>query len=449
MDLDRKLAILADAAKYDASCASSGTDRRDSVGGAGIGSTEGMGICHSYAPDGRCISLLKILLTNHCQYDCLYCVNRSSSNVARARFSVEEVVRLTLDFYRRNTIEGLFLSSGIIKSPDHTMEQVVRVAQTLREVHDFRGYIHLKTIPDASDELLRRAGRYADRLSINVEMPTEAGLKQLAPEKDTSAIHRSMGRLRLHIDEAREARASAGGSTVGSTGATTGEAPIRVIPGAAPRPARPPRFAPAGQSTQMIVGADDSDDRSILRSSAALYGRFRMRRVYYSAFSPIPDAARALPLKAPPLVREHRLYQADWLMRFYGFDHEEIVDDGTGLLRLDVDPKHAWALAHPERFPVDLNQAPRELLLRVPGLGVGSVDRLIAARRLRRVRAEDLRHMKLPLRRVLPFVIVDGHRPGAAPPATTRASGAAHVDAGTGAVGGVVAAAPAQLGLFG
>jgi putative DNA modification/repair radical SAM protein len=453
MDLDRKLAILADAAKYDASCASSGTDRRDSVGGAGIGSTEGMGICHSYAPDGRCISLLKILLTNHCQYDCLYCVNRSSSNVARARFSVEEVVRLTLDFYRRNTIEGLFLSSGIIKSPDHTMEQVVRVAQTLREVHDFRGYIHLKTIPDASDELLRRAGRYADRLSINVEMPTEAGLKQLAPEKDTSAIHRSMGRLRLHIDEAREARASAGGSTGGSSVGSTGEAPIRVIPGAAPRPARPPRFAPAGQSTQMIVGADDSDDRSILRSSAALYGRFRMRRVYYSAFSPIPDAARALPLKAPPLVREHRLYQADWLMRFYGFDHEEIVDDGTGLLRLDVDPKHAWALAHPERFPVDLNQAPRELLLRVPGLGVGSVDRLIAARRLRRVRAEDLRHMKLPLRRVLPFVIVDGHRPGAAPPAPTRASGAAHAGTGTGTgtgvVGGVVAGAPAQLGLFG
>lgn len=449
MDLDRKLAILADAAKYDASCASSGTDRRDSVGGAGIGSTEGMGICHSYAPDGRCISLLKILLTNHCQYDCLYCVNRSSSNVARARFSVEEVVRLTLDFYRRNTIEGLFLSSGIIKSPDHTMEQVVRVAQTLREVHDFRGYIHLKTIPDASDELLRRAGRYADRLSINVEMPTEAGLKQLAPEKDSSAIHRSMGRLRLHIDEAREARASAGGSTGGSTVGSTGEAPIRVIPGAAPRPARPPRFAPAGQSTQMIVGADDSDDRSILRSSAALYGRFRMRRVYYSAFSPIPDAARALPLKAPPLVREHRLYQADWLMRFYGFDHEEIVDDGTGLLRLDVDPKHAWALAHPERFPVDLNQAPRELLLRVPGLGVGSVDRLIAARRLRRVRAEDLRHMKLPLRRVLPFVIVDGHRPGAAPPAPTRASGAAHADASTGVVGGVFAGAPTQLGLFG
>ena len=249
-----------------------------------------------------------------------------------------------------------------------------------------------------------------------------------------------MGRLRLHIDEAREARASTRASGVASAGAST-EAPIRVIPGAAARPARPPRFAPAGQSTQMIVGADGSDDRSILRSSAALYGRFRMRRVYYSAFSPIPDAARALPLKAPPLVREHRLYQADWLMRFYGFDHEEIVDDGTGLLRLDVDPKHAWALAHPERFPVDLNQAPRELLLRVPGLGVGSVDRLIAARRLRRVRAEDLRHMKLPVRRVLPFVIVDGHRPGATPPTGLPAKDAAGARLATGA--------PTQLGLFG
>ena len=411
MDLTRKLAILADAAKYDASCASSGTDQRDSRGGTGIGSTEGMGICHSYAPDGRCISLLKILLTNHCQYDCLYCVNRSSSNVARAKFSAEEVVALTLDFYRRNTIEGLFLSSGIIKSPDFTMEQVVRVAQMLREDHDFRGYIHLKTIPDASEELLQRAGRYADRLSINVELPTDDGLKALAPEKDTVAIHRSMGRLKLHIDDAKAAHRA------------VAEAPIRVLPGAAARPARPPRFAPAGQSTQMIVGADASDDRSILRSSAALYGRFRMRRVYYSAFSPIPDAARALPLQAPPLVREHRLYQADWLMRFYGFDHEEIVDDGTGLLRLDVDPKHAWALAHPERFPVDLNQAPRELLLRVPGLGVGSVDKLLAARVARRLRAEDLRQLKLPTRKVLPFVIVDGHRPGAT--AASTAAGAA------------------------
>ncbi|MBQ1767303.1 MAG: putative DNA modification/repair radical SAM protein, partial [Aquincola sp.] len=301
MDLESKLAILADAAKYDASCASSGTDKRSSVGGRGIGSTEGMGICHSYAPDGRCISLLKILLTNHCQYDCLYCVNRSSSNVPRARFRTDEVVQLTLDFYRRNCIEGLFLSSGIIKSPDFTMEQVVEVARSLREDHDFRGYIHLKTIPDASEELLARAGRYADRLSINIEMPTTEGLKALAPEKDDLAIKRSMARLRLHIDDGKEAAKPV---------------PIRVLPGARPRPAKAPRFAPAGQSTQMIVGADATDDQHILATSAQLYGSYRLRRVYYSAFSPIPDASRGLPLQAPPLMREHRLYQADWLMRF-------------------------------------------------------------------------------------------------------------------------------------
>lgn len=406
MDLHRKLAILADAAKYDASCASSGTDSRDSLGGRGIGSTEGMGICHSYAPDGRCISLLKVLLTNHCQYDCLYCVNRSSSNVARARFRTDEVVALTLDFYRRNCIEGLFLSSGIVKSPDYTMERVVEVARSLREDHDFRGYIHLKTIPDASAELLARAGRYADRLSINIELPSAAGLKALAPEKDAPAIERSMGRLRLHIDAAREQARPA--------------AP-RALAGTRPKPAAAPRFAPAGQSTQMIVGADASDDRAILAASASLYRRHRMRRVYYSAFSPIPDAARALPLVAPPLVREHRLYQADWLMRFYGFAHDEIVQGRSGLLRLDVDPKEAWALAHPERFPVDLNAAPRELLLRVPGLGVGSVDKLLLARRMRRLRAEDLVALKLPRRKLLPYVIVDGHRPARSRPAPASA----------------------------
>ncbi|HET7835757.1 MAG TPA: putative DNA modification/repair radical SAM protein [Variovorax sp.] len=407
MDLQQKLAILADAAKYDASCASSGTIKRDSLGGRGIGSTEGAGICHSYAPDGRCISLLKILLTNHCQYDCLYCVNRASSNVPRARFRVDEVVQLTLDFYRRNCIEGLFLSSGIIKSPDHTMEQVVEVARALREDHGFRGYIHLKTIPDASDELLLRAGRYADRLSINVELPTAAGLKALAPEKDEGAIRRSMARLRLHIDE-REDDARRVLS-------------IRALPAAAPKAAKPPRFAPAGQSTQMIVGADATDDRDILASSATLYGAYRLKRVYYSAFSPIPDAARALPLQAPPLMREHRLYQADWLMRFYGFAHDEIVAAPDGLLRLDVDPKLAWALAHEERFPVDLNTAPREWLLRVPGLGVKAVASLLQARRVRRLRAEDLQRLHLPARKVLPFVQVDGHRPAARPRAVHEA----------------------------
>ena len=397
-----KLAILADAAKYDASCASSGSNRRDSSNGRGIGSTEGMGICHSYAPDGRCISLLKILLTNFCQYECLYCVNRASSNVPRARFSVDEVVQLTLDFYRRNCIEGLFLSSGIIQSPDYTMEQVVEVARVLREVHDFRGYIHLKTIPDASPELLARAGRYADRLSINVELPTQEGLDALAPEKDGAAIRRSMARLRLSIDEAKDAARAQRNTAIAVPGRSAGRAAA-------------PRFAPAGQSTQMIVGADAASDSTILTASATLYGSYRLRRVYYSAFSPIPDSATALPLKAPPLVREHRLYQADWLMRFYGFTHDEIVPATQGgMLSLQHDPKLAWALAHRERFPVDLNRAPRELLLRVPGLGVRSVDRLLAARRVRRVRLDDLTRLHVPRAKVLPFIEVDGLRPGRA-----------------------------------
>jgi len=399
VDTLRKLSILADAAKYDASCASSGSAKRDSVGGKGIGSTEGMGICHSYTPDGRCVSLLKILLTNVCQFDCLYCVNRSSSNVPRAKFTPQEVVELTLDFYRRNCIEGLFLSSGIIRSPDYTMEQVVEVARSLREDHDFRGYIHLKTIPEASESLLERAGRYADRLSINVELPTPQGLAQLAPEKDAPGIRRTMARLRLHIDEAKEAAQPA---------AMVSRA------GGAPRRAKAPGFAPGGQSTQMIVGADDTDDRAILATSANLYGAYRLKRVYYSAFSPIPDAAKALPLRPAPLMREHRLYQADWLMRFYGFAHEEIVPSGAGMLSLDVDPKLGWALANRDRFPIDLNRAPRELLLRVPGLGVKSVEQFLQARRVRRLRVADLSTARVPLRKVLPFVVLADHSPGKA-----------------------------------
>jgi putative DNA modification/repair radical SAM protein len=383
MDLLQKLEILADAAKYDASCASSGTSKRDSLGEKhGIGSTEGMGICHAYAPDGRCISLLKILLTNSCVYDCLYCINRRSSNVRRARFTPEEVVTLTLGFYRRNCIEGLFLSSGIIRSPDYTMEQVVRVAKLLREEHGFRGYIHLKTIPDASPELMAEAGRYADRLSINVELPTERALAQLAPEKDLPGIRRSMGRMRLRIDEARAERGS-------------------------------PRFAPAGQSTQVIVGADASSDRDILAMSTNLYGNYGLRRVYYSAFSPIPDASAALPPQRAPLVREHRLYQADWLMRFYGFEAGELVTDGAGNLDLARDPKLAWALANRGQFPVDVNAAAREMLLRVPGMGVRSVDRILLARRHRRLRMDDLARLHLPMGKVAPFVIAADHRPGA------------------------------------
>ena len=374
-----KLRILSDAAKYDASCASSGAPKR-AAGIDGLGSTSN-GICHSYTPDGRCVSLLKILLTNSCVYDCLYCINRRSSNVQRARFTVEEVVTLTLGFYRRNCIEGLFLSSGIIASPDYTMEQVVRVARTLREDHGFRGYIHLKTIPDASPDLLLEAGKYADRLSINVEMPTEAGLAKLAPEKDLPGIRRSMARMRLRIDEAR---------------ADT----------------KAPRFAPAGQSTQMIVGADNSSDRNILDLSTNLYGNYGLRRVYYSAFSPIPDASAILPPAKAPLLREHRLYQADWLMRFYEFKVDEIATDSAGNMDLSMDPKLAWALQHREQFPMDVNAATREQLLRIPGLGVKSVDKLIQARRHRRLRMDDLARLRVPMAKVSPFVVAADHQPG-------------------------------------
>jgi putative DNA modification/repair radical SAM protein len=397
MDIQAKLAILADAAKYDASCASSGASGRDSRDGRGVGSTTGMGICHSYTPDGRCVSLLKILLTNFCIYDCTYCVNRVSSNVPRARFAVDEVVRLTLDFYKRNYIEGLFLSSGIIRSGDYTMEQLVEVARTLREDHRFAGYIHLKTIPEASPELLALAGRYADRLSINIELPTEAGLKKLAPEKQLPGIRAAMGTVSAKIEESLDARKPA------------------AITNATPKRRRAPRFAPAGQSTQMIVGADDADDRSILSTSSGLYGDFRMRRVYYSGFSPIPDASSTLPLKPPPLLREHRLYQADWLLRFYEFGVDEIAPDakagGSGMLDLDIDPKLAWALRHPEKFPVNLNTAPREMLLRVPGLGTRNVDRILIARQHGKLRLDDLARLRAPLQKMLPFIQLPGHHP--------------------------------------
>lgn len=403
MLIQNKLAILADAAKYDASCASSGSAKRDAKAG-GIGSTTGSGICHSYTPDGRCVSLLKILLTNFCIYDCRYCVNRVSSNIARARFSVAEVVELTLDFYRRNCIEGLFLSSGIIRSPDYTMEQLVGVARSLRVDHGFRGYIHLKSIPDADPLLLAEAGMYADRLSVNIELPTVQGLAALAPEKDSITIHRAMGQLDQLISDAKSERREA--------------AKARSL--SMPRARRtqrgqPKAFAPGGQSTQMIVGADASDDADIILTSSRLYSSYHLRRVYYSAFSPIPDSSADLPLMAPPLVREHRLYQADWLMRFYGFAAHEIVPagtDGQRMLSLEHDPKLAWALAHRALFPVDLNTAPRELLLRVPGLGVRSVDKLLAARRWRRLRQADLERLRAPLAKMLPFVECVDWSPG-------------------------------------
>ncbi len=381
-----RLGILADAAKYDASCASSGTAKRDSRQGKGIGSTEGMGICHAYAPDGRCISLLKILLTNHCVFDCHYCINRKSSNVRRARFTPQEVVDLTLNFYKRNYIEGLFLSSGIVKSSNHTMEQLVEVARILREEHDFRGYIHLKSIPEADPELLVQAGLYADRVSINVELPTAAGLSRLAPDKSVTQIEGAMGGLRSAIEEAKDAKR---------------------------RFRHAPSFAPGGQSTQMIVGADGANDADIVSRASALYQGFQLRRVYYSAFSPIPDASAVLPLKRPPLVREHRLYQSDWMVRFYGFKPDEIVQatDDAGMLPLDIDPKLAWALKFRDRFPLDVNRAPREALLRVPGLGTRAIDAILAARRHRKLRLGDIARLTVSIAKVRPFLVAADWRP--------------------------------------
>ncbi|MFW8594663.1 putative DNA modification/repair radical SAM protein [Cribrihabitans neustonicus] len=383
--LQQKLEILADAAKYDASCASSGTEKRDSRSG-GLGSSGGAGICHAYAPDGRCISLLKILMTNFCIYDCSYCINRVSSDVTRARFSVDEVVKLTIEFYRRNYIEGLFLSSGIIRSPDDTMGDMVRIARKLREEENFRGYIHLKTIPDAAPELIAEAGRLADRLSINVELPTDDAVRRHAPEKNPAQIRKAMGEVRLRREGAKET---------------------------SHRGKRPPRFAPAGQSTQMIIGADGSNDAAILGQSVRLYSSYKLKRVYYSAFSPIPGSSARLPLVRPPLVREHRLYQADWLLRFYGFGLEEITSAAPGgNLDLHLDPKLAWALANRALFPLDVNRASKEMLLRVPGFGVKTVDRILATRRHRSLRYEDIARMGASMKKARAFITAGGWTPG-------------------------------------
>ena len=382
--LKRKLAILADAAKYDASCASSGSTR-GSNNKQGLGSTANMGICHSFTPDGRCISLLKILLTNFCIFDCAYCVNRSSSNVERARFTADEVIFLTLEFYRRNYIEGLFLSSGIIRSADATMEELVKIARDLRLKHNFSGYIHLKTIPDASPLLIEEAGLYADRLSVNVELPTEKSIQQLAPQKQVTTIRQAMANVRVHIEDAKD----------------------RTLQSKLQK-----KFAPAGQSTQMIIGADGANDATILQSSATLYTGYRLKRVYYSAFSPIPDASSILPIIKPPLLREHRLYQADWLFRFYGFQMEELTNSQTnGMLDLDFDPKLAWALNNRHRFPVDVNRADKEMLLRIPGMGVRNVKRILMARRFKRLTLDDLQAFHLSLAKLKPFIIADQWSP--------------------------------------
>lgn len=373
----QKLKILAESAKYDVSCASSGTVRRNSKGGVG-NTVGGWGICHSFAEDGRCISLLKIMLTNYCIYDCAYCINRISNDIPRATLSVSELVDLTMEFYRRNYIEGLFLSSGVVRNPDYTMERLVRVAKDLREIHRFNGYIHLKSIPGASEELVRQAGLYADRMSVNLEIPTEENLKRLAPEKDHKSVYLPMKYIQQGVLESCEERK---------------------------KYRKAPRFAPAGQSTQMIVGATSETDRDILRVSSTLYERPTMKRVYYSGYISVNTYDKRLPaLKQPPLVRENRLYQADWLLRFYEFKVDELVDERTPDLDLEIDPKLAWALRHPEFFPVNIQTADYESLLRVPGIGVRSAKLIVTSRRFSRIGFYELKKMGAVMKKAKYFI---------------------------------------------
>lgn len=372
-----KLKVLAESAKYDVSCSSSGTVRKNKVGGLG-NTVGGMGICHSFTEDGRCVSLLKIMLTNYCIYDCAYCINRRSNDIRRATFTVQELVDLTIEFYRRNYIEGLFLSSGVINNPDYTMECMVRVIKNLRTVQRFNGYIHMKSIPGASQELISEAGLYADRMSVNLEIPTEVNLKLLAPEKDHRSVYKPMRYIQQGMQQSIEDR--------------------RKFRSA-------PRFVPAGQSTQMIVGATNERDKDILRVSSILYQQTQMRRVYYSGFIPVNSYDTRLPaLKQAPLVRENRLYQADWLMRFYQYRADEIVDDAYPDLDLEIDPKLAWALRHPEMFPVDINKADYAVILRVPGIGVKSAQYIVTSRRHGKLNASHLKKIGVVMKKAQYFI---------------------------------------------
>lgn len=371
-----KLRILADAAKYDVSCSSSGSKRKNTP--TGLGNSTGSGICHTYTEDGRCVSLLKILLTNFCIYDCAYCVSRSSNDIKRAAFTVQEVVDLTINFYRRNYIEGLFLSSGIFKNADYTMERLVRIASKLRLEHQFNGYIHLKAIPGASEELLEEAGLYADRLSVNIEIPSEKSLKKVAPEKNYREVLEPMSYLKTRIQGYQEERKK-----------------IR----------KAPQFAPAGQSTQLVVGATPENDLRVLKLADTLYRQQSLKRVYYSGYIPIPTDNRLPALKAPPLVRENRLYQADWLLRFYGFSVDELVNEDYPELDLEMDPKLTYALRHPHLFPVDINKADYEMILRIPGIGVKSAKKIVQARRFGRLRYEHLKKIGVVLKRAKYFLL--------------------------------------------
>lgn len=384
MNIDRiqeKLEILADAAKYDVSCSSSGGNRKNKNGG--LGNSHASGICHSYTEDGRCVSLLKILLTNHCIYDCAYCVSRKSNEIKRAAFTVEEVVDLTINFYRRNFIEGLFLSSGIFTDSDTTMERLVRVAKNLRTEHQFNGYIHLKSIPGASDEIMREAGLYADRLSVNLEIPTEKGLKLLAPEKSHSEMLKPMALVKNELVLYKEER--------------------KIFK-------KVPKFAPAGQSTQMIVGATDETDFKIIKVADHFYQNYNMKRVYYSGYVPMLEDARLPSIHSQvPMVRENRLYQADWLMRFYGFKADEILDRSNPFLDLEMDPKLAWSLRNLEQFPVNINTASKEMLLRIPGVGTKSVRKILMARKFQKLNLDHLKKMGVALNRAKFFVEFESH----------------------------------------
>ena len=371
-----KLQILADAAKYDVSCSSSGSNRKNKD--KGVGNT-GNGICHSYTEDGRCVSLLKILFSNVCIFDCSYCVSRRSNDVKRAAFTVQEVVDLTMNFYRRNYIEGLFLSSGIFKSADHTMERMLQVVKKLRLEENFNGYIHLKTIPGASQEIITEAGLYVDRMSINLEMPTEAGLQKFAPEKTHAEVQKDLGIVRDRLIQLKDERKL-----------------IKSVP----------KFVPAGQTTQMVVGAHSETDQDIILMADRHYKEFKLKRVYFSGYIPINPEEKALPAvgSAPPLLRENRLYQSDWLMRFYEFSADEIVDDQHPNLDLDIDPKLSWALRHPEAFPVDINRADYKIILRVPGIGVRSAKKIVQARRFGQIHIDQLKRMGVAYNRAQHFI---------------------------------------------
>ncbi|MDT0621640.1 putative DNA modification/repair radical SAM protein [Croceitalea vernalis] len=374
-----KLNILADAAKYDVSCSSSGSDRKNK--NKGLGDASKMGICHSYTEDGRCVSLLKILLTNHCIFDCAYCVTRKSNDVKRAAFKIQEVVDLTINFYRRNYIEGLFLSSGIFKSPDHTMERLIAVAKKLREEENFNGYIHLKSIPGCSDDLMYEAGLYADRLSVNIEVPTISGLKLLAPDKKHEDFTKPMLKVKNELIRYKNER-----KIIKST----------------------PKYAPAGQSTQMIIGATGESDKDIMFSATHYYKNYNMKRVYYSGYVPVAEDNRLPAIGSQvPMLRENRLYQTDWLLRFYGFAVNEIVNDSHPNLDVDIDPKLSWALRNMQYFPVDVNKADKRMLVRIPGLGLRSVSKILQARKFRKLNWDHLKKIGVALNRAKYFMICD------------------------------------------